>query len=176
MKPDLKQYVPGFKSREDLWLWALLAFFVLLIELSAQPIPMAATVATNEGPEMRPLNLEWTAVRNAQTYDWAVSNAFTNLTGNTTLTNVSTWAVLGTNRVSVRARSNALASQWFATNRVAYQTSYLMVANGYQWRAKRQPASAWTSWQTSTNRIVIPTNAQQEFRVAVTATNFWGLR
>ncbi len=153
----------------------LLPFLLCAWRAYAQPMPVAVAV-TNDAPEMKPLNLAWTSVRNAQTYDWAVSNAFTNITGNTALTNVSTWAVLGTNRVSVRARSNALASAWLTANHVAYTTGYLMVTDGYQWRAKRQPTSTWTSWQTSTNRIVVSTNAQQEFRVDVTATNFWGLR
>ncbi len=157
------------------------AFAILLFSASAmaQPILPALSTDTNTAvPEIRPLYVSWPKATNTavKSYDWGMTNAGTNHGGNTTLTNIATWAALGSNVFWIRSRGSNASGPVVTTNWNVYATNAVAVDPGYDWRAKRFATSQWSGWRWDTNTLLAPTNAQQEFRVRVRATNWWALR
>ena len=180
MKKFFKEFFADYGELLGLILFLLvLVLFMKGCELiaDAQPLPVASST-TNAGVELRWGTVEWRRSTNARvfSYDWGFSNAGTNQTGNTTLTNATVWFALGTNQFWIRPRATngEVGPMGMATWR-ARTTGVVNVLPGYDWRAKRFMTSPWSPWAVSTNTAVVPTNAQQEFRVRLSQTNWWVL-
>lgn len=163
--------------------WALIILLVILGAWRALSQTIMPSLGVDPGDTnayvmLRSATLMWNSASNATSYVWGVTNAGTNMSGNTTLTNVQIYIALGTNLIQVRSVNSTTNSPWtyrtyfiFATNTVTLwpQPEHRdLLANG-----------TYSPWSAITNQLpwsFYPTGLGRQYRCKLTSTNWWELQ